>query len=84
MPQHKSAVKRMRTSERKRAYNRMNKSRMKTALKDLRSTSEKAAAEEKYRKVSAILDRLATKGIIHRNTAAHRKSKLAKFVQSLG
>jgi small subunit ribosomal protein S20 len=84
MPQHKSAEKRMRTSERRRAYNRMNKSRMKNALKDLRSTNEKAAAEQKYKEVSAILDRLATKGIIHRNTAAHWKSKLAKFVHSLG
>lgn len=84
MPQHKSAVKRMRTSERKRAYNRSNKTRMKNALKDLRATSDKALAEEKYRKVSQILDRLATKGIIHRNTAAHRKSKLAKFIHSLG
>ena len=84
MPQHKSAVKRMRTSERRRAYNRMNKSRMKNALKDLRTTTDKALAEEKYRKVSQILDRLATKGIIHRNTAAHKKSKLAKFVHSLG
>ncbi|MFZ1729859.1 MAG: 30S ribosomal protein S20 [Bacteroidota bacterium] len=84
MPQHKSAEKRMRTSERRRAYNRMNKSRMKSALKDLRSTTEKAVAEEKYKKVSAILDRLATKGIIHRNTAAHRKSKLAKFIRTLG
>lgn len=84
MPQHKSAVKRMRTSERRRAYNRSNKSRMKNAMKDLRTTTDKALAEEKYRKVSQILDRLATKGIIHRNTAAHKKSKLAKFVHSLG
>jgi small subunit ribosomal protein S20 len=84
MPQHKSAIKRMRTSERRRAYNRMNKSRMKNALKELRSTTDKTAAEEKYRQVSRILDRLATKGIIHRNTAAHKKSKLAKFVHSLG
>lgn len=84
MPQHKSAIKRMRTSERRRVYNRMNKSRMKTALKDLRSTTDKAAAEAKYKEVSAILDRLATKGIIHRNTAAHKKSKLAKFIHTLG
>ncbi len=84
MPQHKSAIKRMRTSERRRAYNRMNKSRMKTALKDLRGTTDKATAEAKYKEVSAILDRLATKGIIHRNTAAHKKSKLAKFVHALG
>ncbi|PLX23273.1 MAG: 30S ribosomal protein S20 [Ignavibacteria bacterium] len=84
MPQHKSAKKRMRTNARKRAYNRMNKSRMKTAIKDLRDTQDKTVAEEKYKDVTTILDRLATKGIIHKNTAANRKSKLAKFVQTLG
>jgi small subunit ribosomal protein S20 len=84
MPQHKSAKKRMRTNARKRAYNRMNKSRMKSAIKDLHDTQEKAVAEEKYKKVTTILDRLATKGIIHKNTAANRKSKLAKFIQTLG
>ena len=84
MPQHKSAKKRMRTSARKRAYNRMNKSRMKTAIKDLQDMQDKAVAEEKYKKVTTILDRLATKGIIHKNTAANRKSKLAKFVRTLG
>ena len=84
MPQHKSAKKRMRTSARKNAYNRANKSRMKTAIRDLRETEDKAVAEEKFRRVTTILDRLATKRIIHPNTAAHRKSKLAKFVQSLG
>jgi small subunit ribosomal protein S20 len=84
MPQHKSAKKRMRTNARRNEYNRANKSRMKTAIKDLRATEDKALAEEKYRKVTTILDRLATKRIIHPNTAAHRKSKLAKFIQSLG
>lgn len=84
MPQHKSAKKRMRTSERLRLYNRANKSRVKTAVKDLRNTTDKTSAEEKYKEVSAILDRLATRGIIHRNTAANRKSKLAKFVNALG
>jgi small subunit ribosomal protein S20 len=74
----------MRTSEKKRAYNRANKSRMKTVIKDLRSTQDKTVAEQKYREVTKILDRLAGKGIIHLNNAAHRKSQLAKFVQSLG
>jgi small subunit ribosomal protein S20 len=83
MPQHKSAKKRVRTSERKRAYNKMNKSKLKTAVKDLRATTEQPVAEEKYKKMSSLLDRLATKGIIHPNNAAHKKSKLAKFVQKL-
>jgi len=62
----------------------MNKSMMKSAIKDLRLTTDKAAAEHKYRNVSAVLDRLSTKGIVHKNFAANKKSKLARFVQSLG
>ena len=83
MPQHKSAEKRVRTSEKKRTYNRMNKSKMKTALKDLHGTKDQTGAEEKYKKVTSLLDRLATKGIIHPNNAANKKSKLSKFVKSL-
>lgn len=84
MPQHKSAAKRVRTSARRRLYNRMNKSMMKTAIKDLRASTEKAVAEPKYRKVSALRDRLATRGIVHKNFAANKKSKLARFIQKLG
>jgi small subunit ribosomal protein S20 len=84
MPQHKSAEKRMRTSEKRRVYNRASKSRMKTALKDLHATKDKAVAEQKYRSVTRLLDRLSTKGIIHPNNAARKKSSLAKLVQSLG
>ncbi len=84
MPQHKSAKKRMRTSEKKRVYNKANKSKMKTVIKELHSTTDKAEAETKYRTVSGFLDRLATKGIIPKNNVARKKSKLAKFVQGLG
>ena len=84
MPQHKSAKKRMRTSERLRAYNKTKKTRMKTAVKDLEGTTDRTEAETKYKTVSSILDRLSTKGIIHRNTAARKKAQLAKHVNNLG
>ncbi|MCZ7558232.1 MAG: 30S ribosomal protein S20 [Bacteroidia bacterium] len=84
MPQHKSAAKRVRTSARRRLYNRMNKSMMKTAIKDLRASTDKVVAETKYKKVSALLDRLSTRGIVHKNFAANKKSKLARFIQKLG
>ena len=57
---------------------------MKNLIKELRDTSDKAKAEELYRKVTSLLDRIATKGIIHANNAAQKKSKLARHVQSLG
>jgi small subunit ribosomal protein S20 len=84
MPQHKSAERRMRTSTRRRARNRHYKSMMKNLMKELRGTTDKTQAEALYRKVAALLDRVATKGVIHGNNAAHKKSQLAKYVQSLG
>lgn len=84
MPQHKSAERRIRTSSRRRARNRTYKSMMKNLIKELRDTSDKAKAEELYRKVTSLLDRIATKGIIHANNAAQKKSRLARHVQSLG
>lgn len=84
MPQHKSAEKRMRTSLRKRARNRAYKSRMRTMIKKLRSTTDKVQAAELYKDVSSMLDRVATKGIVHKNFAANKKAKLAKFVSNLG
>lgn len=84
MAQHKSAEKRVRTSTRRRARNRAYKSMMKTLIKDLRETTDKQEAEVLYGKVSSLLDRIATKGVIHRNAAANKKSRLATFVKSLG
>jgi small subunit ribosomal protein S20 len=84
MPQHKSAEKRVRTSIRKRDRNRAYKSRMRTMIKKLRTTTDKAVAAELYKDVSSMLDRVSTKGIVHKNFAANKKAKLAKLVQSLG
>jgi small subunit ribosomal protein S20 len=84
MPQHKSAEKRVRTSIRKRDRNRAYKSRMRTMIKKLRNTTDKAVAAELYKDVSSMLDRVSTKGIVHKNFAANKKAKLAKIVQSLG
>ncbi len=44
---------------------------------------EKSEAQEFFRKVSSMIDKLAKRNIIHRNNAANKKSKLAKFVNSL-
>jgi small subunit ribosomal protein S20 len=83
MAQHKSAEKRERTSTRRRARNRGYKTMMKNLVKELRQTTARVEADELYKKVSALLDRIAAKGVIHQNTAANKKSKLAHFVQGL-
>ena len=83
MANHKSALKRIRANETKRLRNRFQHKTARTFIKKLRSTTDKTEAQELYRQVSAMLDRLARKNIIHRNKAANNKSKLAKFVNGL-
>ena len=68
----KSQIKRIRTNEKRRQRNLAVKSELKTLVrKTLRVASRK-------------LDKAVSKGVIHRNQAANRKSKLARRVQSLG
>ncbi len=83
MANHKSAIKRIRANERKRLRNRYQLKTTRTFIKKLQSTKDKETAQELLKKVSAMLDRLARKNIIHKNKAANNKSKLTKFVNSL-
>ena len=83
MPQHKSAIKRARQNETRRARNRVHRSRMRTLVKRLRQAEDKEQAQTLLNDTKAYLDRLASKGIIHKNKAAHYKSKLEQHVQAL-
>ena len=79
MPQHKSNEKRMRTSKKENARNRAVKSTLKTVTKRVMS-SEPADADAAYREAASELDRAAKKGIIPRQRADRKKSRLAKQV----
>lgn len=83
MANHKSAFKRIRSAEAKRLRNRYQHKTTRTFVKKLRGTTEKSEAQELYKKVSSMIDKLAKKNIIHRNKAANQKRKLAKFVNAL-
>jgi small subunit ribosomal protein S20 len=83
MANHKSALKRIRSNETKRLRNKYQLKTTRTFVKRLKSTTDKNEAQELYKKVSSMLDKLAKKSIIHKNNAAHKKSKLAKFVAGL-
>jgi small subunit ribosomal protein S20 len=83
MPQHKSAAKRVRQSEKKRAANRLHRSRIRTMMKKLRSIDSKDEATTFLSEVKAYLDRLASKRIIHKNMAANYKSELERGVNAL-
>jgi small subunit ribosomal protein S20 len=83
MAHHLSAKKRIRSSEKRRVHNRYYARSTRNAIKELRNTKDKKAAEELLPKVSSMLDKLAKKNIIHRNKASNLKSSLTQHVNSL-
>ena len=78
-----SARKRIRQSNKRAEHNRSQRSRMKTAIKKVMNAPDAATAEGAYREVAALLDRMASRRIIHPNKAARKKSQLARRVASL-
>ena len=83
MANHYSALKRARQTVTRTATNRANTSRLRGALRDLRETLEKgdkATAEKTYRETVSALDKAIQQGVIHQNTAARYKSRLAARV----
>ncbi len=73
----------MRANEAKRLRNRYQHKTTRTFIKRLKSTKVKSEATEMLKKVSALIDKLAKRNIIHWKKAANQKSKLAKYVNSL-
>ena len=72
-----SALKRIRSNNRKRLRNRMVRARTRTAIRGAREAEAPEAREATLAAISA-LDRAASKGVIHPNNAARRKSRLMK------
>lgn len=83
MANHKSARKKVRSDEAKRQRNRYQLKTTRTFIKRLRETTDKEEAVDLYKKVSSMVDKLAKRNIIHKNNAANKKAKLAKFVNTL-
>lgn len=83
MPQHISAERRVRLSEKRRARNRSNKTKMRNLIKSVSEAKNKEEALNAYKATSSLLDKLAAKKVIHPNAAANQKSRLSKIVKSL-
>ena len=82
----KSQIKRNRTNERARQRNVAVKSALKTAVRRFRTAAEAGdatAAQEAMTVASKALDKAASKGVIHKNQAANRKSGMAKRAADL-
>ncbi|MBP3254589.1 MAG: 30S ribosomal protein S20 [Bacteroidales bacterium] len=83
MANHKSALKRVRQSEKRKLYNRYYAKTMRHALRDFRAIDNKEEAQEKLPKMISTIDRLAKRSIIHKNKAANLKSKCMKKVAAM-
>ncbi|MDR1428291.1 MAG: 30S ribosomal protein S20 [Bifidobacteriaceae bacterium] len=82
----KSQIKRIRTNEKARMRNKAVKSELRTYVRRVRAAiaaGDKATAFDALRVASRKLDKAVSKGVIHRNQAANRKSALAKQVAAL-
>ncbi|MBC8478769.1 MAG: 30S ribosomal protein S20 [Candidatus Delongbacteria bacterium] len=83
MPHHKSCAKRVKTSTAARSRNRAYKSQLHTAMRRIYNTTDQAEAEQLRSSTDSLIDRLQSKGILHKKNAANKKSKLSRFVGNL-
>ena len=85
MANHKSAVKRARQNELRRLRNKAVKSRIKSIVKDVQSSTADASSEEgkiRLKTAQSVIDKASKKGVIHKRTAARKISRLAKLANS--
>ncbi len=83
MPNHKSAEKRVRQSERRRVINRHNRAKLRTSIKNLRSAlsgADTAKTTALLPQTISEIDKAVRKGVLHRNAAARQKSRLTARV----
>jgi small subunit ribosomal protein S20 len=86
MAQHKSAKKRIRQTERRTAVNRARVSRVRNVIKKLETAiaaGDKSAAQAAFKEAQPEIQRGATKGVLHRNTASRKLSRLSAQIKKL-
>ena len=78
-----STLKRVRQSRKANDYNSHYKSMMKTSIKKALDSSSKKDGESLKNEAFKIIDKVASKGVIHKNKAANQKSRISKHINSL-
>ena len=78
-----SELKRVRQSRKANLINKSYKSKISTAVKNVLNESKKDLAEKKLNEAVKLIDKVASRGIIHKNKAANKKSNLYKHLNSL-
>jgi small subunit ribosomal protein S20 len=83
MASHKSAKKRIRTNDRKRAINKSYESMLKTHYKRVLDAENKDEAEKLYKEAVSVIDKGTAKRIIHSNNASRKKAALTRHINKL-
>jgi small subunit ribosomal protein S20 len=78
-----SELKRVRQSTKANLVNKASKSKISTAIKNVLNEKKKDLAQKKLNEAVKLIDKVASKGIIHKNKAANKKSNLYKHINSL-
>ncbi|RED47302.1 SSU ribosomal protein S20P [Winogradskyella eximia] len=83
MANHKSALKRIRSNEKRRVLNKYHHKTTRNAIKKLREITDANEAQKMLPSIISMVDKLAKKNIIHANKAGNLKSQLTKYVASI-
>jgi small subunit ribosomal protein S20 len=83
MAHHKSALKRIRSTETRRLRNRYQKKTMRNAVKAFRNLKDKKEAADSLPKMVSMIDKLAKRTVIHKNKASNLKGKLTRQVNKM-
>jgi len=83
MANHKSAIKRVRSNDKKRLLNRYQHKTTRNFIRDFKEISKKKEALKSFPQLVSLIDKLSKKNIIHSNKAANLKLKLATHLATL-
>ena len=83
MDRHPQQIKRERQDKKRRVINIAQMSKLKTAIKKVTLATNNEKAEVDYREAVKQIDKAASKGLIKKNTAARRKSRITRHLNSL-
>lgn len=83
MANHSATLKDVRQSRKRNERNRYQGKTTRNAIRDFKKLDTKSASAEQLPQVSSMIDKLAKRGIIHKNKAANLKSKLARHTNAV-